>query len=137
MVNLNGDGRCGSPGHNAKYGTYTFMEDKTAKVVAFNVVQLSEVTSSNAMEKEAFSRSIKDLEKANICVNRITTDRHPSISSCMDKEHKDKKHQFDIWHVSKSVVKKLTNKSKLKGYEELGSKDKVNFQPFVVGCCSM
>ncbi|XP_078495336.1 uncharacterized protein LOC144750166 [Ciona intestinalis] len=34
-VMLAGDGRCDSPGHNAKYGTYTFLDVKTSKVVDF------------------------------------------------------------------------------------------------------
>ena len=32
---LSGDGRCDSPGHNAKYGTYTMLEQKTEKVINF------------------------------------------------------------------------------------------------------
>ena len=52
VVKLNGDGRCDSPGHNAKYGTYTLMDSDSAKLAEFKVVQVSEVTSSNAMEKE-------------------------------------------------------------------------------------
>lgn len=59
---LDGDGCCDSPGHCAKYGTYTLMGDDTGDVVAFNVVQVSEVTSSNAMEKEGFSRYIEMLD---------------------------------------------------------------------------
>ena len=55
-VILDGEGRCDSPGHSAKYGTYILMDDDTGNVVAFNVVKVSEVTSSNAMEKEGFSR---------------------------------------------------------------------------------
>lgn len=51
MNNLNGYGCCDSPGHNAKYGTYTLIDDDTCKVVAFSVVQVSEVTSSNTMEE--------------------------------------------------------------------------------------
>ena len=47
-VNLNGDWRCDSPGHNAKYGTYTLMDDNTGKITAFSIVQGSELTSSNA-----------------------------------------------------------------------------------------
>jgi len=46
-VNLIGDGRCDSPGHNAKYCTYTMMTDD-GKVATFNVVQVTEVTSSPA-----------------------------------------------------------------------------------------
>lgn len=49
-TNLNGYGCCDSPGYNAKYGTYT-LDDDTGKVVAFSVVQVSEVTSSNTMEE--------------------------------------------------------------------------------------
>ena len=35
------------------------MDDDTGDVVAFNVIQVSEVTSSNVMEKEGFSRCIE------------------------------------------------------------------------------
>lgn len=61
-VNLNGDGHCDSPGHNAKYGTYTLMDDDTGKVVAFSVVQVTEATSSNAMEKEGFKWCLESLD---------------------------------------------------------------------------
>ena len=64
VINLNGDGRCDSPGHNAKYGTYTLMDDDSGTVVAFSVVQVSEVTSSNAIEKEGFKRCIESLESS-------------------------------------------------------------------------
>ena len=42
-VCLIGDGRCDSPGYSAKYGTYTFMDSETKKIVDFEVVQVSEV----------------------------------------------------------------------------------------------
>ena len=119
VVNLDGDGRCDSPGHCAKYGTYTLMDDDTGDVVAFNVVQVSEVTSSSAMEKEGFSRCIEMLESNNVTISRIATDRHVSISSSMNKDHPTINHQYDVWHLSKWVVKKLTNKAKQKGCEEL------------------
>ena len=76
-VNLIGDGRCDSPGHNAKYCTYTMMTDE-GKVAAFNVVQVTEVTSSNAMEKEGFERCIQDLAREEVTIKRIATDRHTS-----------------------------------------------------------
>ena len=119
VVNLDGDGRCDSPGHSAKYGTYTLMDDDTGNVVAFNVIQVSEVTSSNAMEKEGFSRCIEILESNDVTINRIATDRHVPISSCMSKDHPHINHQYDVWHLSKWVVKKLTNKAKQRGCEEL------------------
>ena len=119
VVNLDGDARCDSPGHSAKYGTYTLMDDDTGDVVAFSVIQVSEVTSSNAMEKEGFSRCIQLLTSNDVTISRIATDRHVTISSCMAKDHPHIKHQYDVWHLSKWVVNKLTNKAKEKGCEEL------------------
>ena len=37
----------------------------------------------------------------------------------MNKKYQDINHQFDVWHVAKSVVKKLTQKSLLKGNGDL------------------
>ena len=36
-----GDGRCDSPGHCAKYGSYTFMEQRYNKVLHFELVQVN------------------------------------------------------------------------------------------------
>ena len=44
FVNLNGGGKCDSPGHNAKYGIYTMMGD-AGKIMTFSLVQCSKVTS--------------------------------------------------------------------------------------------
>ena len=120
IVNLNGDARCDSPGHNAKYRTYTFMDSDTGKIVSFSVVQVTETTSSNAMEKEGFVRCISSLENGNdVSIDRITTDRHTVITSTMAKDYPHIKHQYDVWHVSKSVVKKLNKKAKLKSCQDL------------------
>jgi len=115
---LIGDGRCDSPGHSAKYCTYTMMSDE-GKVAYFSLVQVTEVTSSNAMEKEGFERCLARLQAEDVTIRRIATDRHTSISSAMNKEHKEIKHQFDVWHLSKWVVKQLTKKAKVKGCEIL------------------
>lgn len=58
VVNLDGDGRCDSPGHCAKYGTYTIYR----KCTGFQCCSSQEVSSSNAMEKEGFTRCIEMLE---------------------------------------------------------------------------
>ena len=52
-----GDGRCDSPGHSAKYGTYTLMDEKTNLIIEFSIVQVMEATSSNAMEYEGCKRT--------------------------------------------------------------------------------
>ena len=50
-VDLCGDGRSDSPGHNAKYGTYSLMDETSEKIVDFSLVQVSEVSSSNAVHE--------------------------------------------------------------------------------------
>ena len=110
VVNLEGDGRCDSPGHCAKYGTYTLMDEDTGNVVAFNVAQVSEVSSSNAMEKEGLTRSIEMLEGKGVNITRVATDRNVSIASCISSYYPHISHQYDVWHLSKWVIKKLTNK---------------------------
>lgn len=42
-----------------------------------------------------------------------------SITSCMAKDHPNIKHQYDVWHLSKWVVKKLTHKANQRGCEGL------------------
>lgn len=108
-VNLIGDGRCDSPIHNAKYCTYTMMTDE-GKVASFNVVQVTEVTSSNAMEKEGFERCIQDLQNKEVTIRRIATDRHTAITSSMNKNHSEINYQY-VWHLSKWIVEKLSKKA--------------------------
>lgn len=39
-VVIGGDGRCDSPGHNAKYGSYSLMEMKSKKIIDVQLVQV-------------------------------------------------------------------------------------------------
>ena len=59
---LAGDGRCDSPGHNAKYG----MHVATEKVLANN---------SNCMEKEGLKRCLENLETDGQIIDILATDR--------------------------------------------------------------
>ena len=86
QVCLSGDGRCDRPGHSAKYGTYTFMDNESHKIVDFTVIQVNEVSSSNATEKNGFEKRLTYLEKCGVTSDCITTDRHISISLFMDKQ---------------------------------------------------
>ena len=72
---LAGDGRCDSPGHNAKYGTYSLMEVITEKIVDFSLVQVSEVANSNCMEKEGLKRCLDKLERDGQVIDMLATDR--------------------------------------------------------------
>ena len=118
-VDICGDGRCDSPGHSAKYGTYSMLDEKSGKVIEFSVVQVTEVTSSNAMEYEGCKRTLNALLQDNIPVRCLTTDRHTTVIARMRSEYPNIKHQYDVWHLSKWVTKKLTKKAKNKTCAEL------------------
>lgn len=97
------------------------MDSETGKIVSFSVVQVTEVSSSNAMEKEGLVRCLDSLEEDDINISMITTDRHTSITSTMQKEYSHITHQYDVWHLSKSIVKKLHKKAQLKKNEDLNN----------------
>ena len=121
LIVLIGDGRCDSPGHNAKYCTYTFMESETGKVVDTIIIPVTEVANSNAMEKAGFVKIIKRLKDAGVKIDIVSTDRHIQIRKLMkvDPEFNDIKHQFDPWHIAKGICKKLHKASKKKARESL------------------
>lgn len=118
-IDLCGDGRADSPGHNAKYGTYTMMEESSGRILDTQVVQVSEVTSSNAMEPEGCNRCLNALISKKVKIRCLATDRHTTVTSNMRKLYPKIKHQYDTWHLAKWVVKKLTKKAKTKGCEDL------------------
>ncbi|KAM9364781.1 uncharacterized protein KZ484_010956 [Pholidichthys leucotaenia] len=55
---LGGDGRADSPGHSAKFGTYTTMELKGDVVLDLQIVQSNEVGGSYHMELEGLKRMV-------------------------------------------------------------------------------
>ena len=80
---LASDGRCDSPGHCAKYCTYTFLDVKSQKVIDFDVVSVSQVANSNQMEKKGFVTTLGNIEATGIKVEIISSDRHPQIKKDM------------------------------------------------------
>ena len=113
------DGRCDSAGHSAKYGTYTLMDEKTNLIIEFSVVQVTEVTSSDAMEYEGCKRTLNSIIKKKIAIRCLTRDHHTTITAKMRSNYPKITHQYDVWHISKWITKVLTKKAKKKGCEEL------------------
>ena len=56
---LSGDGRCDSPGHNAKYLTYSFLDQSTGKIATLSLTQVTEAGNSNRMELIGFKKDLK------------------------------------------------------------------------------
>ena len=85
-MTLAGNGCCDSPGHCAKYGTYTMLDVKSNKIVDFKVVSVCKVKNSNAMEKKGFIETLNTIEEADVDVVGVSTDSHPQIKKYMREE---------------------------------------------------
>lgn len=114
QVVAGGDGRCDSPGHSAKYGTYSVVDTASSKVLDFSLVQVTEVNNSNAMELEGLKRCLDHLQEEEVLVAKLATDRHVQVRAHLKRERPEIKHNFDVWHMAKSVQKKLTKKAQTK-----------------------
>ncbi|PIK49341.1 hypothetical protein BSL78_13800 [Apostichopus japonicus] len=107
---IGGDARNDSPGHTAKYGSYTFLEQNLNKVIHVELVQKNEVANSYQMELEALKRGIAWLQTMELEMRTIITDRHMQVTAWIREEltkKEDIKHYFDVWHISKGIKKKL------------------------------
>ncbi|XP_021351033.1 uncharacterized protein LOC110448878 [Mizuhopecten yessoensis] len=119
-IKLGGDARCSSPGHTAKYGSYTVMDVQTAKVVDTQLVQSNEVKNSYNMELEGLKRCLQFLQDDGVQVTDIVTDRHSQVKKYLRTDHPTVNHWFDVWHVAKGVYKKLETLGKSKKYAQAG-----------------
>ncbi|XP_055366648.1 uncharacterized protein LOC121202406 [Betta splendens] len=116
-VIFGGDMRADSPGHSAKYGSYTMVDLTINRVVDLQLVQSNEVGGSHNMEKEGLRRSLAKMSQHGVKLDSIVTDRHPAIQKMLREE---KIMQFyDVWHIEKGITKKLENASKTKECEKL------------------
>ncbi|KAL2079298.1 hypothetical protein ACEWY4_025042 [Coilia grayii] len=106
-LHICGDGRSDSPGHSAKYTTYSFMDDTTKQIVGFDLIQVTQAKSSVAMEPMGFKKGLDKLLNDGIAVKVVTTDRHPSIRKMMREDYPDVIHQFDPSYVTKGIKKKM------------------------------
>uniref|UniRef100_A0A8C6WSC0 Uncharacterized protein n=1 Tax=Neogobius melanostomus TaxID=47308 RepID=A0A8C6WSC0_9GOBI len=80
-----GDGRADSPGHCAKYGTYTMMELRKKAVIDIQTVQSNEVGGSYHMEGEGLARSLQRIKNF-VAVDTLITDRHVSIKKYLREQ---------------------------------------------------
>ena len=86
-LHLSGDGCCDSPGYSAKYGTYSLADSATDLILDYSLVQVTDVGSSVAMEKEGLRRCLDKLFTQDVSVASIATDGHTGVASLMKKEY--------------------------------------------------
>ncbi|XP_078495309.1 uncharacterized protein LOC108950611 [Ciona intestinalis] len=98
---IGGDMRADTPGHCAKFGTYSFLELNINKIISTQLLQSNEVGNSNAMEKQGFIRCLEDLQQYDLRPHTVITDRHLQIAKYIREEQNDIVHHYDIWHLTK------------------------------------
>ncbi|XP_019616705.1 PREDICTED: uncharacterized protein LOC109464213 [Branchiostoma belcheri] len=96
---LAGEGRADSPGHSAKYGSYTMMDLRTNRILASQLVQSNKVAGSNNMEKEGLIRTVTELWARNLQVATIVTDRHLQVAKWIRENMPGTQHLYDVWHI--------------------------------------
>ncbi|XP_077102145.1 uncharacterized protein LOC143753562 isoform X5 [Siphateles boraxobius] len=116
-VIVGGDMRADSPGHSAKFGSYTLMDLQTNTVVDIQLVQSNEVGGSYHMEKVGLQRSLALLEARGVTLECIVTDRHPQIQKFLSERNINQ--FYDVWHIEKGIARHLENISKMKDCEKL------------------
>ncbi|XP_065902251.1 uncharacterized protein [Dysidea avara] len=114
QLHLSGDGCCDSPGYSAKYCTYTLMDSATDLILDYSLLQCTDTTSSVAMEKEGLRQCLDKLMVQYVNISTIATDRHTGVKSLMKTDYLHIDLQYDVWHLPKSVTKKLGKKAKTK-----------------------
>ncbi|CAH1257856.1 Hypp1908 [Branchiostoma lanceolatum] len=121
QVTLLGDGRCDSPGYCAKYCSYTLMEEETQLILNFSLVQVTETGTSQSMERHGFEKSMEFIRESGIEVECVATDRHRGIGASLKQpNNRNINHQYDVFHMAKSIEKKLSAYAKRKAYKDLG-----------------
>ncbi|XP_063049644.1 uncharacterized protein LOC134444138 [Engraulis encrasicolus] len=71
------------------------------------------------MEPMGFQRGLNHLLYLGVDVGVIVTDRSPSIRKMMRESYANIRHEYDPWHVNKSLKKKLVTISNKKDNREL------------------
>jgi hypothetical protein len=108
---VGGDGQYDSPGHSAKYCTYTVMDILTDKIIDFYIIQKGQVIGD--LEKAACDRLMTRLVvDENVPITLFLSDRHRGIGLLMRTKFPDITHEFDVWHMAKSLMKKIQASTK-------------------------
>ncbi|KAL5256457.1 hypothetical protein ACHWQZ_G011635 [Mnemiopsis leidyi] len=117
-LSISGDAQYDSPGFSAKMCTYTIMNSETNEIIDFIVIQKGQY--EGELEKQACQLLLEILIREHeLDVEIFVTDRHTGIGAMMRENFPAVYHAFDVWHMAKSLQKKLT--ACAKKHQKVGS----------------
>ena len=64
------------------------------------------------MEREGFKHCMENINEKGRKIMVVATDHHVGIRADMKKNFPEVDHQFDVWHLSKSITGKLRKKKR-------------------------
>ncbi|XP_050064701.1 uncharacterized protein LOC114122846 [Aphis gossypii] len=102
---LAGDGQFDSPGFCAKYCTYTLMDLNSSKIIDFKLVQKGMLKGD--LERKACELLLEEIVEQGCKIDLFLTDRHKGIRCDIRTKFPEIQHEFDIWHLSKSLMKRM------------------------------
>lgn len=87
------------------------------KIVHFELVQANETGGSQQTELEGAKRCFSYLQRVGLTIAIFVCDRHRGIAKWIRENCVNTRHYYDIWHVARSLTKKILIFSKEKGGE--------------------
>ncbi|XP_073455419.1 uncharacterized protein [Aquarana catesbeiana] len=111
-VAIVGDGQFDLPCHSVNYCMYSIMDVNSKKIIDFQIEQVEPSSSAVALEHKAFKIALDRLLNEGISIQIVFTDRHTSIRRLLQDHYSFLIHQFDIWHVAKSIGNKIAAASR-------------------------
>ena len=97
-IDLLGDGRCDSPDYNAKYGSYTIMDEQTSMIMDMHVSHVGVAGNSARMELDGLKNVLQRLYDNVINISSLTTDRHKQVRSFLRK--KTERYSTSVWQLT-------------------------------------
>jgi solute carrier family 8 (sodium/calcium exchanger) len=98
------------------------MDMDSSKLLNITLVQVTETQgNSSSMEAFGYAKSMDKLINSGLKINICATDRHIQIRKIHREKYAPKgiKHEFDVYHLSNSIRKKLTLLAKKKRFKDL------------------
>ncbi|XP_075698294.1 uncharacterized protein LOC142663492 [Rhinoderma darwinii] len=114
-----GDGQCDGPDRHLGYCLYTLIDASTKKVLHFQIEQLRPGISSALSEEVACQKSLEKLQKKNVSIKILCTDKCAGIKKMVQTDFNTMVHQFDVWHAVRSIGAKVLSASRRKYCGEL------------------